>query len=290
MSSSYIGRFAPSPSGPLHFGSLISALISYLDARAHQGKWLLRIEDLDPPREKVGAAVHIQTGLERLGLFWDGPVMQQSLRLPAYQQALSQLQQQDLCFACDCSRKQLPWRANYPGYCRGKKTTNKPSAIRIKAAQTQVIVSDFANNHTSINIASHSGDFIVLRKDQLFSYQLAVTVDDAYQNITHVVRGRDLEPCAPRQNYLCCALNLPSPRYMHHALAMQQPDLKLSKSAQGFDISAIAAEQLLFQALCFIGLRPEHLDSCEQLLLWAISQYKRENLPQENQQTPSFAV
>lgn len=290
MNGSYIGRFAPSPSGPLHFGSLISALISYLDAKAHHGKWLLRIEDLDPPREKPGAAAQIQAGLERLGLFWDGPVLHQSQRLAAYQHALTQLQHQDFCFACDCSRKQLPWRANYPGFCRDKKNPTKPYAIRIKAPNSQVTVTNFDGTCSNFNIAKHSGDFIVLRKDQLFSYQLAVTVDDAYQGISHIVRGNDLEPCAPRQNFLCLALGVSSPRYMHHALAMQQPDFKLSKSAHGFDISAIAAEELLFQALRFIGLHPEQIDSCEQMLIWAIGQYKREKLPQKNQQAPSFAV
>jgi glutamyl-Q tRNA(Asp) synthetase len=238
----YRGRFAPSPSGPLHFGSLVAAMGSYLDAKCHKGTWLVRIEDIDPPREKPGAADQILSTLETFGFEWDGPVLYQSKRLEAYQDALHQLARDGLIYECTCSRSEINAIGQhgiegviYPGTCRTRSrescTLNKPKAVRIITTEQPIQFNDGIAGSQTQNIAKEIGDFILKRADGLFAYQLAVVIDDAYQNITHVVRGADLLTSTPRQIYLQRLLNLSTPSYSHLPLVLNKDGSKLSKQS-----------------------------------------------------------
>jgi glutamyl-Q tRNA(Asp) synthetase len=238
----YRGRFAPSPSGPLHFGSLVAAMGSYLDAKCHKGTWLVRIEDIDPPREKPGAADQILSTLETFGFEWDGPVIYQSKRLEAYQDALHQLARDGLIYECTCSRSEINAIGQhgiegviYPGTCRTRSpescTLNKPKAVRIITTEQPIQFNDGIAGSQTQNIAKEIGDFILKRADGLFAYQLAVVIDDAYQNITHVVRGADLLTSTPRQIYLQRLLNLSTPSYSHLPLVLNKDGSKLSKQS-----------------------------------------------------------
>lgn len=226
----YRGRFAPSPTGPLHFGSLVAALASYLDARAHAGKWYVRIEDIDPPREVPGASIAILKALEAYGLTWDGELVWQHDRYDAYREAIDQLHQQGAVYPCTCTRKALAGHHNaYPGTCRKRTDTpNTPFAIRLNCGSEVITFDDKVQGKQKFDMAA-LGDFIVLRKDRLFAYQLAVTVDDAYQNITHVVRGSDLLDSTPRQICLQHHLNMSSPVYAHIPVIINPDGRKLSK-------------------------------------------------------------
>ncbi|WP_428634642.1 tRNA glutamyl-Q(34) synthetase GluQRS, partial [Sedimenticola sp.] len=210
----YCGRFAPSPSGPLHFGSLIAAMGSYLDAKKNHGNWLIRIEDIDPPREVAGAADKIIDTLDRFGFEWDEPVLYQSTRYTAYQDALHELQKEKLLYQCICSRSDIQAHglqgvegAKYPGTCRKRGFDNSTyapqrSALRIVTGDQPISFVDGLRGTICQNIAQDIGDFILKRADGLFAYQLAVVIDDAYQGITDVVRGADLLTSTPRQIYL----------------------------------------------------------------------------------------
>ena len=207
--ASYIGRFAPSPTGPLHLGSLFTALASYLDARANHGRWLVRMEDIDPPREIPGAADTILRQLENHGLHWDDSVLYQSQRLRAYQQAVADLVDKQLVYYCQCTRARLrSLNGIYDGHCRSQKlltadsNATKSSAIRILVPDLTITWADLIQGPCSENLAKSCGDFIVVRRDGLFAYQLAVSVDDGYQGITHIIRGDDLLDSTPRQIYL----------------------------------------------------------------------------------------
>jgi len=235
----YRGRFAPSPTGPLHFGSLVAALASYLDARAAGGEWLVRMEDLDTPRNVAGADSEILRTLEKFGFEWTGPVMYQSRRAEAYREALDRLRRQGAVYPCTCSRREIAGNV-YPGTCRnGVKDTGKPQAWRVR-------VDDAA-------VARDAGDFVVRRSDGLFAYQLTVVVDDAAQEITDVVRGADLLDSTPRQVYLHRLLGLPHPRYLHVPLVTNAAGEKLSK--QTFAPALNGAEPMaeLRAALRFLG-------------------------------------
>lgn len=222
----YIGRFAPSPTGLLHIGSLLTAVASYADARAHQGKWLVRIEDLDPPREMPGAAADILRTLEAFGFEWDGEVAYQSRRYDLYQDTLDRLKAAGLVYPCYCSRKD--WQAAathgadgfvYNGRCRNPQqrpdTQNKTPAWRIQAPDRVIGFSDGIVGHYAQNLAHDIGDFVLLRADGYWAYQLAVVADDADQGITHIVRGQDLLVSTPRQIYLQQCLGVPTPAYAH---------------------------------------------------------------------------
>jgi glutamyl-Q tRNA(Asp) synthetase len=187
-----IGRFAPSPTGDLHFGSLVAAVGSYLEARSVGGKWLLRIEDLDPPREVPGSASRIIADLEKLGLIPDGPILYQSSRLAAYREVVEQLLDKGLAYPCGCSRKDLSGSV-YPGTCRnGLAPGRKPRATRFRVEAGECAFYDRLQGWVSEKLASSVGDFVIRRADGLFAYQLAVVVDDHYQGVTQVVRGADL--------------------------------------------------------------------------------------------------
>jgi glutamyl-Q tRNA(Asp) synthetase len=236
----YCGRFAPSPSGPLHLGSLVAALASWLDARAHGGRWLVRIEDLDPPREQAGAAQSQIVTLARLGLLPDEPPLFQSARTALYERALARLQDLGRIYPCSCSRGLIeldarrrglpPGVANiYTGRCRNGPAAGGPRSRRLRVPVEPVGFTDRACGPFSQSLEREVGDFIVRRADGLWSYQLAVVVDDADQGITDVVRGADLLDNTPRQICLQRLLGLPTPRYLHVPLVRAEDGQKLSK-------------------------------------------------------------
>jgi glutamyl-Q tRNA(Asp) synthetase len=258
---SYVGRFAPSPTGPLHFGSLVAAVASWLDARAAGGLWLLRIEDVDTTRTVPGAADEILRTLEALGLTWDGEVAWQSRRTELYERALLRLRAAGQTYRCRCTRREIADSALvglegaiYPGTCR--KLGIPPQAgvaERVLAADRAVSFPDRALGAVSQNVAREIGDFVVKRRDGLHAYQLAVVVDDAEQGITDVVRGADLLWSTPRQILLQRALGYPTPRYRHIPVATNADGEKLSKQTGAAAIDPSRGPELLRQALAFLG-------------------------------------
>lgn len=251
--ASYCGRFAPSPTGPLHMGSLIAALASWLDARAAGGRWLVRIEDLDQPRCAPGAVEAILTALEQLGLHWDGEVVYQSRRLPLYQRALERLQSHT--YWCGCSRRDIADSSLglaidgapiYPGTCRGGAPRVR-RALRILTSNETIAFDDRVQGRQAQVLERDIGDFVLHRADGLFAYQLAVIVDDAEQGVTDVVRGADLLDSTPRQIYLQRLLGLPTPRYLHVPVAVDASGQKLSKQtgAQPIEPSIEAIREAL---------------------------------------------
>lgn len=262
-----IGRFAPSPTGPLHAGSLVTALASFLDARAQGGTWLVRMEDLDPPREEPGADSKILRALEALGLHWDGPVLYQSTRHAAYHDAIDQLRQKGLIYACTCSRRQINEAGlpgiegvRYPGSCReaghAKGAGAHGTTLRIRTDDTPVNFVDRIHGPCSQRLQSEIGDFILHRRDGLFAYQIAVVVDDAYQGVTDIVRGADLLDSTARQIFLQRALKMPAPRYLHVPLVTDASGDKLSKQRGAQPIDVRKGPQLLHDALGFLGQMP----------------------------------
>ncbi len=279
----YIGRFAPSPSGPLHFGSLIAAVGSYLQARAAKGRWLLRIEDLDRPRVVPGAADRMIEALAAFGFQWDSPIEYQSNRTRLYAEALQALRAQASIYSCLCSRAQIAaWHSRqdgvdsdelrYPGTCRDQhhRIDAIDAAIRFVVQDGQVEFTDRIQGLQGHNVGLDGGDFIVRRRDGIFAYHLAVVVDDAAQGITEVVRGADLLDSTPRHILLQRALGLPTPGYCHLPVALDLGGRKLSKSAQSLAIDPSNATTLLWQAL--VALRqspPESLKSVTLDELWS---------------------
>ena len=267
---SYCGRFAPSPTGSLHFGSLVAAAGSFLDARAAGGQWLLRIEDLDPPRTRPGAEARILADLESLGFAWDGPVQRQSQRSALYGQAIARLQAHGLCFECACTRAELaafaprhgraePDEAFHPAVCpsRPMGAVCAPGlALRFRVPPGDVCFDDRAQGRTCRDVASDVGSFVIRRRDGLYAYQLAVVVDDALQGVTHVVRGADLLDSTPRQLLLQRALGLPAVRYLHLPLAVRADGSKLSKSADAPSLGNCGPGQLLWAVLDFLRQSP----------------------------------
>ncbi len=274
------GRFAPSPSGPLHFGSLTAALGSWLTARQAGGEWLLRIEDIDPPREKPGAADAILRTLEASGLHWDGAVLYQSRRQAAYLEALEKLVDKRLAYPCACSRKEVAQSARrgaegpiYAGRCRnGIGNPDKPPAVRLRVEDEAIGFEDRVVGWYQQNLAVEIGDFVIRRADGLFAYQLAVVVDDAFQGINQVVRGADLLSSTPRQILLQNRLGLPRPAYVHLPLALDRKGRKLSKSDQARPLDDQAPLPSLLTAWAFLGQHPPEAPpgSTEEFLAWAI--------------------
>ncbi len=256
----YVGRFAPSPTGPLHFGSLLAAVASRLEARRRGGRWLLRIEDIDPPRERPGAARRIVEALERYGFEWDGPVLYQRHSETSHRAALQRLLAASLAYPCGCSRRDLldapagPLGRIYPGTCRkgkGKgKSSNAPEfAVRVLTDNSQTGFVDRLQGAQSQRLESESGDFVVLRRDGLIAYQLAVVVDDYEQNVTDVVRGIDLMDSTPRQIWLQRLLGYPTPSYAHIPVATNAAGIKLSKNTGALAVPMEAVEPTLISAL-----------------------------------------
>jgi glutamyl-Q tRNA(Asp) synthetase len=262
----YIGRFAPSPTGPLHFGSLVAAVASYCDAKSQGGQWLLRMEDLDKPREVAGAADMILRQLGAFGFEWDGEIVLQSQRSELYAEALNTLQNKGLTYPCTCTRKEIADSSNtqgidgliYPKTCYLNKTM-PPSihaAYRAVVADINIHFLDAIQGEISQNLSRDVGDFLLKRADGLFAYQLAVVVDDAAQNVTHIVRGADLLDSTPRQIYLQQLLNLPTPSYAHVPVVSNIAGEKLSKQTLAQPVSMRLPAQQLFDALKFLGQNP----------------------------------
>lgn len=269
-----MGRFAPSPTGPLHFGSLLAAVASYLDARQAAGKWLIRIEDIDPPREMAGADARILTTLERYGFEWDDDVSYQSRRMEHHRQLARALVDRRLAYSCGCSRKDLadaprgPLGTIYPGTCR-RGTAAKDSALRVRTTPASIRFTDRLQGEQSQQLEAESGDFVILRRDGLIAYQLAVVVDDAEQGITDIVRGIDLLASTPRQIYLQGLLGLPTPRYAHIPIAEHDDGSKLSKLTGAAALPDDSATPLLYKALSALRQQPpEELRSASVATIW----------------------
>lgn len=281
--TAYIGRFAPTPSGHLHFGSLVAALASYLDARAVGGHWLLRMEDLDPPREEPGAQAAILKALESYGFEWDGEMVRQSERHDAYDQVINRLFSQGLAYACTCSRKQLEaYQGIYPGLCRNAGHGTEDAAIRLRVPELEYHFTDRVQGEFRQHLGREAGDFVIRRRDGLYAYQLAVVLDDAWQGVTDIVRGADLLDSTPRQLYLQELLGLPQPRYLHVPLITQPDGHKLGKSYRSPPLAADQATPLLLRALRALGQQPglELVDaSPRELLAWGIRHWDAGKIP-----------
>ena len=287
----YTGRFAPSPTGLLHIGSLLTAVASYADARSNGGKWLVRMEDLDPPREMPGAASHILHTLEAFGFEWDGEVAYQSRRYALYEETLCRLQTAGLVYPCHCSRKD--WQAGarrgadgfvYNGRCRhpGQRPAlqGKHPARRIRVPDRVIGFSDGIVGGYAQNLARDIGDFVLLRADGYWAYQLAVVADDAEQGVTHIVRGQDLLVSTPRQIYLQQCLGVPTPQYAHLPLLTNAQGQKWSKQTLAPALDLNRREQLLRQVFRYLNL-PEapEADRPAELLDWAVAHWDMDKVP-----------
>ncbi len=285
----WIGRFAPSPTGSLHFGSLVAAVASFLIAKAKNGLWLLRIEDLDPPREKPGSAEQIIETLDYFHLKWDGPIVYQSQRHEAYQKALNDLMNTGHTYYCDCSRKwiQKQFDGIYPGHC---KTLNKQKgAIRIiQDSKAYQPLKECIQKAPSISSNEMNEDFIIKRRDDLFAYQLAVVCDDIDSQVNHIVRGTDLLSSSIKQQRLYQLLDYPTPVYYHIPVATDTQGRKLSKHSLSPAISQQNASQWLYRALTFLNHQPPasyHNEPCNHLLDWAQTHWNTQLIPAVTQRT-----
>ncbi len=295
----YRGRFAPSPTGPLHFGSLVAALGSYLDARHHQGRWLVRMEDLDRQREVKGAADNILRTLEAFGFAWDGDIIYQSRRQAAYEETLQRLQDQGLAYACGCSRKQIAEAAGsgvegpiYPGTCRSGLAPNQSArSIRLLTQDQVVAFNDSVQGAVRQNLEREIGDFVIRRADGYHAYQLAVVVDDAWQEITHIVRGADLLSSTPRQCYLQTLLQLPQPDYAHLPLAVDAMGRKLSKQYRDAPVDPRQPLDALLQAFEFLGqeMPAERPLGLEDFWRWAIERWSLARVPHQASKPASLS-
>jgi glutamyl-Q tRNA(Asp) synthetase len=251
----YVGRFAPSPTGPLHLGSLLAAVGSFVDARHHGGRWLVRMEDLDSPRVSPGCADEMLRTLEAFGLNWDGTVEYQSRRKPHYLQALSELTARNLTFQCSCTRAERSPPGGYPGSCRAGPRRAGPTATRFRVEDQRVRFEDRIQGECTFDLRQ-LGDVVVRRRDGVFAYQLAVVVDDALQGVTDVVRGADLLDNTPWQLALQRALGLPTPRYAHLPLVVEPRRGKLAKSRRSLALAPARASALLHEVLTLLGQEP----------------------------------
>ena len=254
--SNYIGRFAPSPTGPVHLGTLIAAVGSYLQAKKNRGKWLIRMEDVDTTRTVRGSDSEILNTLEAFGFEWNGEILYQSKQTEHYEYALEQLKLLSLVFPCSCSRKQLANSNSqiYPGTCRSRQLPETGEhALRILAQDITIEFNDIVMGKQSQNMEQQCGDFVIKRRDGLFAYQLAVVVDDALQNITEIVRGSDLLDSTPRQIYLQQLLAYPTPDYCHLPLAVDSDGNKISKSEGATKVDIKNREKLMCDVLDFLG-------------------------------------
>lgn len=294
----YRGRFAPSPTGPLHFGSMVAAVGSYLQARQQCGSWRVRIEDLDPPREVPGAASTILRTLERFGLYWDDEVVYQSQRSETYIGALERLSAEGLVYPCGCTRREITERGTagrygpiYHGICRqGLGKHKQPRALRVLTHDAPISFNDALRGHFEQRIEKEVGDFVVRRADRLFAYQLAVVVDDAEQRISEVVRGADLLDNTPRQIHLQRLLAVPTPRYVHLPVAVMPDGQKLSKQTGAAGIHEQRPQAVLVQVLHFLNQQPpaELADAeLDALWQWAVEHWRLEKVPRENRPAPS---
>jgi glutamyl-queuosine tRNA(Asp) synthetase len=284
-SFSYCGRFAPTPSGPLHFGSLIAALASYLDARANSGTWLVRIEDVDTPRAVAGADQVILEQLKHHELHWDGEIWYQSARTEVYQQALEQLQHRQLTYRCTCTRKQIKALGPYyTGTCRHKHIHSPNSAVRFRNDDPILSFNDGWQGHVDIEPNFAGEDFVLFRRDGLFTYQLAVVVDDIEQGVTDIVRGEDLLTATSWQLNLWRYFTDRTPHFKHVPLALDEQGRKLSKQNHAPALSNTDAKEQLQAAMRFLGLTPNSRLNIPQMLTDAVAQWQARSFPETRQQ------
>jgi glutamyl-Q tRNA(Asp) synthetase len=288
--TTYRGRFAPTPSGPLHFGSMVAAVGSYLDAKSQGGTWALRIDDLDPPRVAPGSVDSILRCLEKFHMAWDGEVVFQSAREDAYRAALDRLRALALVYPCACSRKEIGEAglegvdgAVYPGTCRdGARPGREARAWRVRTTAKPVDFVDLLQGHVCQDLEHEIGDFVLLRADGVYAYHLACAVDDHAQGITHVVRGADLLTSTPRQIYLQGLLSLPVPAYLHLPIALNSAGEKLSKQTLARPVGPDRADIVLADVLRFLG-HPAPVEVCADglaaLWAWALANWRRDRLP-----------
>ncbi len=278
----YIGRFAPSPTGPLHFGSLLAAIASYLQAKSHAGLWLLRVEDIDPPRQQDGAIEEILAALDRYGFEWDGPVSYQSESVEKHLQVVSELRAAGLAYPCACSRRDLavadqgPLGAIYPGTCR-KGYDGDEFAVRVRTDDEKVQFVDVLQGSQCQRLESESGDFVILRRDGLIAYHLAVVVDDFDQGITEIVRGIDLLDSTPRQIHLQRLLGYRTPAYLHIPVAENDQGQKLSKLTGALGLPLEHVCQILTTALDALGQQPPRElaeSSLDDIWSWSIKHWQ----------------
>jgi glutamyl-Q tRNA(Asp) synthetase len=274
------GRFAPSPTGELHFGSLVAALASYLQAKSRGGQWLVRIEDIDPPREVPGSADRILAALYRFGLKPDRPVLYQSRRTDAYDDAIGQLLDSNQAYWCGCSRSELPPSGVYPGTCsRGLPAGKSPRAVRLRVLDEDIEFTDLVQGSMQENLSRTVGDFVIRRADGLAAYQLAVVVDDAFQGVTEVVRGADLLDSTARQIHLQNCLGFTTPEYAHHPVVVGNDGQKLSKRLGSDPVAAFSPGRTLQLALEFLGQPgPPGMDLAG-LLSWALENWQLSRIP-----------
>ena len=275
--AAYVGRFAPTPSGPLHLGSLLTATASWLDARSCDGTWRLRIDDLDGPRIAPGAEATILHTLEAHGLVWDDPIVHQSAHVERYRAALAKLRER--CFACACTRAQLRGHPIYPGTCRHRALAFAGNAVRLRVGEeAKVAFQDRIQGRRHQCLASAVGDFAIWRRDDMATYPLAVVVDDSAMNVTHIVRGADLLADTPRQLYLARLLRLPEPAYAHMPVLTEASGVKLSKHNAATAIDNRTAPQNMATVLGLLGLAPPLAEAPAQLA-WAQQRWRIEALP-----------
>ncbi len=275
-----IGRFAPSPTGDLHFGSLVAAVASYLQAKSSGGQWLIRVEDIDPPREIPGSTDRILQDLQRFDMPSDQPVLLQSQRSEAYRLATTDLLDRGLAYWCGCSRSELPPSGVYPGTCRnGLPKEKSPRSVRLRVGNEAVGFTDLIQGRIEDNLMEVVGDFVIRRADGLAAYQLAVVVDDAFQGVTEIVRGADLLGSTTRQIHLQKCLGLVTPVYAHHPVTTGKDGQKLSKRLGSDPISSLPPSQVLEMALSFLGQpRPGGL-SYKELWGWAFDNWRLSRIP-----------
>lgn len=294
MPASYRGRYAPTPSGPLHFGSVIAAVASYVDAKAHGGDWLLRIDDIDRSRVAPGASDNILRTLDALGMAWDGAVVYQSARCEAYHAALHRLARHRLVYPCRCSRREIADSSPrgiegyvYPGTCRAA-LAGRARALRIDTRGARITFGDAIQGRITQDIERAIGDFVVYRADRVYAYHLAAAVDDAEQGVTHIVRGADLLESTPRQLLLQRTLGLPQPLYAHVPVAVNAAGEKLSKQTHAAPVTPDRARVALVEALRFLGQalpRDAHVMDSRTLLDWAIAHWRLDDVPRARTRT-----
>jgi glutamyl-Q tRNA(Asp) synthetase len=295
----YRGRFAPSPTGPLHFGSLVAAVGSYLDARVKGGAWLLRMEDVDTPRNVPGAADAILKTLDTFGFEWDGAVLYQSTRLEAYAAALAQLKHAGQVYGCACSRREIADSATrpavdgglaYAGTCRdGLPSGREARAWRLRVNNDEIVFNDRLQGRVAQHLESDVGDFVLRRADGLFAYQLAVTVDDDFQQISHIVRGADLLASTPRQIWLQHCLGFATPLYAHLPVATNVAGEKLSKQTLARALMTDQAATELVLVLNFLGqAAPAELSraTVADVWIWALENWSFAAIPR----TPAIII
>ena len=292
----YIGRFAPTPSGPLHMGSLVTALASYCEAKSHDGKWLVRMEDLDTPRVVKGAADNILATLEAFGFEWDDDILYQSQRFDAYQEVIQRWIDERILFACDCSRKSLarqnlhygPLGMIYPGHCRLKNLDmHQDYSLRLNLQQAGTIsFSDKLYGNLELDLSNQVGDIVIKRIDGIYAYHLAVVVDDAYQQVSHIVRGADLLEVTALHIYLNRLLKFNDAGYMHLPLIKNPDGKKLSKQTGARAIDVTQASSQIISALEFLGQKPDKKlahETPKEILKVALAHWDPSRIPADSE-------